>query len=692
MTWVTILKKTKTSNLFFWGILGFLITMANIMAQTPEKAMHSGSRVFSAEQLNATISRLSEAFGPEARPRIEIGVQQVAHFWQPEDGSFDEFAAFCQEHFVKDADALRSLANRFEYNFEQIYGLFTEMGRELSAPVQLDLGPLLPVDLLFAEYNPAAHVTEDLFRTKIAFVVLLNFRQFTLAERLTQGASWSRAHWAQARLANGFSARVPAQVNQKISQAFAEADHYISNYNIYMHQLLSADNKRLFPEGLKLISHWGLRDELKAHYASTDGIQQQKLIEKLMQAIITQTIPAAVIDNSNVTWNPFSGAVTGAAAAPEPNTRYQHLLSVFNAVKLADPYHPMNPTFIDRRFNEGREITESGFRTLLENFIGSPIAKDVAKIIQKRLGRKLEPFDIWYNGFRPRSSHTEAELDRIVAAKYPTIADFQKDLPNILSKLGFSQEMAEFLAGKITVDPSRGVGHALGAARRQDNAHLRTRFGAGGMNYKGYNIAIHELGHNVEQVLSLNKIDHTLLQGVPNTAFTEAFAFAFQVRDLRLLGIEDKNAEAANLTALNTFWATYEIAGVGLVDMAIWNWLYQHPEATPEQLKQAVIQIAREIWNQYYFPVLGHKDCILLAIYSHIIDAGLYLPDYSLGHIIQFQMEDYLKDKNLGQEMERMCRLGTIAPDLWMQAAVGSPISTEPLITAAKLAVKQIKN
>ena len=52
------------------------------------------------------------------------------------------------------------------------------------------------------------------------------------------------------------------------------------------------------------------------------------------------------------------------------------------------------------------------------------------------------------------------------------------------------------------------------------------------MDYKGYNIAVHELGHNVEQTFSLNYVDHTLLAGVPNTAFTEAMAFVFQERDL----------------------------------------------------------------------------------------------------------------------------------------------------------------
>jgi len=63
---------------------------------------------------------------------------------------------------------------------------------------------------------------------------------------------------------------------------------------------------------------------------------------------------------------------------------------------------------------------------------------------------------------------------------------------------------------------------------RSEKAHLRTRVEKMGMNYKGYNIAVHEMGHNVEQTFSLNDNDYTLLQGVPNTAFTEALAFVFQ--------------------------------------------------------------------------------------------------------------------------------------------------------------------
>jgi hypothetical protein len=66
-----------------------------------------------------------------------------------------------------------------------------------------------------------------------------------------------------------------------------------------------------------------------------------------------------------------------------------------------------------------------------------------------------------------------------------------------------------------------------------------------------------------------------------------------------------------------------------------------------------------------------------------MIDAALYLPHYPLGHIIAFQVERHLKERGLAAEMERMCKLGSITPDLWMKQAVGGPISTEPLLRAA---------
>lgn len=211
------------------------------------------------------------------------------------------------------------------------------------------------------------------------------------------------------------------------------------------------------------------------------------------------------------------------------------------------------------------------------------------------------------------------------------------------------------------------------------------------MNYKSFNIAMHELGHNVEQVFSLYRVDHTLIEGVPNTAFTEGFAFVFQARDLDVLGLSRPDPELTAFKALDVFWMTREIAGVGLVDMRVWRWMYEHPDAKPAELREAVVRIAKEVWNAYYADVLGVKDSPILAIYSHMIAYGLYLPDYPLGHIIAFQVEEYLESRDLAKEMERMCSQGRITPNAWMKGAIGKPISTQPMIRAAAKALEVVK-
>jgi hypothetical protein len=474
-----------------------------------------------------------------------------------------------------------------------------------------------------------------------------------------------------------------------------------------MHHLLDDQGRRLFPAKLRLLSHWNLRDEIKSDYKDPqDGLAKQRMIEKVMERIVTQTIPASVVNNPLIDWNPFSNEVkpaavkdsdyapSGKAAAntPEPNTRYARWLEVYRAARLADPYSPTAPTLIARRFNEDRQLPEERVQRMFEQVLASPLASRIAALIQKRLGRPLEPFDIWYDGFRPRTKYSPTELDAIVARKYPNAKAFEKDIPALLEKLGFSPERAKFLADNIVVDPARGSGHAMGAGMRQAKTHLRTRVEKTGMNYKGFNIAVHEMGHNVEQTFSLNAVDYYSLNGVPNTAFTEALAFVFQARDLQLLGLESPDVQAEALKALNDFWATFEICGVSMVDMRVWHWMYDHPQATPEQLRDAVLQIAKEIWNRFYEPVFHKKDVVLLGIYSHMIDSFLYLPDYPLGHMIAFQLEDHMeKTGKIGPEFERVARQGRIAPDLWMKGATGSPVGPEALLAAAEHALSIVK-
>ena len=103
---------------------------------------------------------------------------------------------------------------------------------------------------------------------------------------------------------------------------------------------------------------------------------------------------------------------------------------------------------------------------------------------------------------------------------------------------------------------------------------------------------------------------------------------------MKLLGIKSSNPDIDDLNTLDKFWATYEIMGVSLVDQLVWKWMYENKNCTPEELKKSVINIATEVWNEYYAPVLGVKDSPILAIYSHAIDNPLYLSAYPIGHII----------------------------------------------------------
>jgi hypothetical protein len=652
-------------------------------------------------------SELSAKYGESQHARIVKGVQQAAEYWRTEDGDAPVFEEFVRENFAGDQQTLDILFGRYEYLLEQLNGHMQEINREFRQQSDLDLGKVYPFDEIFAAYSPNAHVIDDFFQNKLAFVVLLNFPLTTLDERLTQGERWTRRQWAEARLALQFSRRVPADVNQAISAAGTDAEQYISEYNIYMHHIVDAKGNRLFPAGMRLLSHWNLRDEIKADYAdAANGLAKQRTIVQVMERIVTQTIPESVINNPYADWNPFDNTVAPASvhdadapdkinvpisAAAEPDTRYATLLNVYRASRKADPYFPNEPTLIARKFNIEREIPEARVKSIFENILTSPLVPKMAKLIQKRLGRPLEPFDIWYNGFKPQSKYSEAELDKIVSAKYPTPDAYKADIPNMLLKLGFSKERAEYLAANIIVDPARGSGHAMGAGMKSAHPHLRTRVGKSGMDYKGFNIAVHEMGHNVEQTFSLNMIDHYLLNGVPNTAFTEAIAFVFQAHDLDLLGITSNDPQAETMKTLNDFWMTYEIAGVGLVDMGVWHWMYDHPDAAPAQLKEAAIAIAKDIWNKYYAPVFGKKDILLLGIYSHMIDSFLYLPDYTIGYLIANQIEEQVKKSgSIGKEIERIVASGSIAPDLWMKNATGSPVSADALLEETEKALRAV--
>jgi len=210
--------------------------------------------------VESVTSALVAKYSDGQRERATRGVKQIASFWRAEDGDAAAFADFARTNFAGDAKTLDALFDRMEFVSEQIDGHMLEIGRELRRQSDLDLGPIYPFDEIMAGYDASAHLNDDLFANKLAFVVLLNFPLTTLEQLLTEGDHWSRRQWAEVRLAERFSRRVPAEVNLAMARATGDAAQFVSTYNIWMHHLVDDAGARLFPPKMRLLEHWNLRD------------------------------------------------------------------------------------------------------------------------------------------------------------------------------------------------------------------------------------------------------------------------------------------------------------------------------------------------------------------------------------------------------------------------------------------------
>lgn len=644
-----------------------------------------------ASQRKGLIKELSAKFND--KKRIETGIDQAAGLWDlKKDGTFKEFQNFCLTYYVEGETAIAALRDKLEYVFERLNGHLIEVSSAFSRWKDVELGAFTPQDELLSKYNAFKHTEDDFFDIKLVFLVLLNFKQESFQSVMKNYQAWSREKWAETKLSEGFQSRVPAAVSDKVFQASNAADTYINGYNIFVNHTRDAEARQLYPDEKRLISHWGLRDELKGCYADANGKPKQELIYEIMRHIVNGTIPREMINSTKYFWNPVKNKLyqpeTGkeAKATPEADRRYSYWFDIFKTTAATDKYYTLNKTYIERRFNVSRKIPEKTVENIFHELLSSPVMAKMTALMKKRLGRDLRPYDIWYPGFDVMPE--QATLDAAVAKQYPTIDDFNRKIPEVLKKLGFSEERAAFLHSHILAEPSRSAGHARGASMRGGRALLRIRTEGGKMDYVAFNVAMHELGHTVEQTFSIELIDHTILEGVPNTAFTEAIAFLFQSKDREVLGIPESADKP--LKILDSYLSTCEIATMALVDMYSWRYLYRHKNCTPKALKAFVLATVKKLWNKYWAKYLGAADGEILGIYSHMIAYGLYLPDYPMGYIICYQIAKYFENNALAVNLERMCKLGNIYPELWMEQAVGSKISPRLLIDDAAAAADQL--
>ena len=335
-------------------------------------------------------------------------------------------------------------------------------------------------------------------------------------------------------------------------------------------------------------------------------------------------------------------------------------------------------------------MPETEVEKLMVDLLESPVRKDIAAFMAKKLGRRLEPFDIYFEDIV--EAKPAGEMNAAVKARFANVKEFEQKLPTVLRELGFSAQDADFLGTHIRVEVCKGAGHAMRPELTGYGAWLRTSSLEKEIGWDGFDTAMHELGHNLEQLCSTYFVSRPSLRGVPNTACTEAFAFLYQGLAKKVLGIEPEGGADRQfaIDSVQTMLAACQIAGPSLLELRAWRWLYAHPKATASELRAEVLRIAQDLWKSYYERDFGPDPYNILAAYQHMIAHPLYLPDYTLGHMMSHQIRSYMRGKDLATETKRITSLGCLTPDLWMKKAVGSPVSPAPLAKDAAEGLKRL--
>ena len=625
------------------------------------------------------------------QPKALAGVARVANRWQESDGDGETFKSFCIKHFITDESDRARLLDRYESALGSIGGHLYEIGRHLRRWTDLRGDEMPEVDNFMAMFDPCPDLSDQFYKQKIAFIALLNFDRPDLSTMLDQGDSWSTDKWAEVRAGWAFGPRIPAEVNDRARKLEHDADMFVSEFHVPVGCMIDDEGKSWFEKDRKLIAHWLIREEIKAGYTEDNGINKQRALSWVMGRHIDGTLPKSVMNSTcEGKWDPRKNTIDGIEQTDILGpVRYEQLLSQRSVANDYDIYFEEHPTAIARKFDLEREIPEKSVEALMIELLEAPVRKDIAKLLSKQLGRPLESFDIYLEDIS--ESGSAAELDEKVTAKFKDELVFQDKLPEVLRDLGYSDEDAEFLGTRVNVEIARGAGHAMRPGIPEYHAWLRTNRLDDRLGWDGFDTAMHELGHNLEQLISTHFVPRPLLRNVPNTACTEAFAFLYQNKAREVVGIqEDDETKAFAVASIEGLLSACQIAGPSLVELYTWRWLYENPETTPEVLRDKMISIADDVWNKYFKDQFGEDPYHILAAYQHMIGYPLYLADYTIGHVISHQIKSHMRGKDLAAETKRICSIGRLTPDLWMKRAVGNGISAKQLIDDAKIGLTQI--
>lgn len=602
------------------------------------------------------VASLKSKFPTDDPKKINSGVEMVYGLWRPSDGNVHDLEVFCLLNYVgqENQDKLAEKLDRFCTN---VYGLKSEMDIRNSMPLDVDTGEMDTLDYSTIEFSLDSAVSEEFFRTKVAFTVVLNFPYIDLPEAEANATRWGHLDWVRYSLSHFFTSRPPQKLIEKQNQLSVKASDFVNNYTIKLNEIpvfKDDDEEPLF--------HWRVRDKLTEYYHSDghDAIEKQNALFDVVEKAVTQDIPKAWLTR------PFSRG-----------ENYEYIRKYYLLDKEEERYGVVD---LDRDvyYEHNVGIQDTQMAGLILEVLGSKEAKQVANLFQTELGRELQPFDLWFN---LESDGPKEDYDRLVAERYPTLEHMQDDIPRILALIGFSNKEAQSIANRILAEPGRGCGHCYTAVSKEFPSRLRVKMN-NPSNMNDFQTFMHELGHAVEGVLSSEQ-PYYLLNGVPCSGVSEAFAFMFEEYAEMALGVGKQDT---SIQDVNMLWSTYEIAGVAKVEVAFWEWLESKSgKVTKAQMVQKMASLCEENWA-YFFGRKSHS----LGMYSHMISHPLYLSNYVLGYLVLQQIKQYVRGKNLAEEMKRMCRLPQTCTNAWMEAAVGARLSAEPLLEAAGEAVNKI--
>jgi hypothetical protein len=647
--------------------------------------------------IEQVVASLVATHGEERRAAAEAGVARVAAGWREEDGDGEAFKSFCVSRFLASAEDRRRLLLRLERLLERLRGHLSELGRELRRWSDLRGDALPAFDDLAARFDPAPDLAAVLHRQGIAHLARLHFDAPDLDTMLREGDRWDDERWAAARVAGAFGPRVPAEAGERSRTARQRAHAFVDGFHVPVGQLVDASGKRLFDTNRRLVAHWLIREQIRAGYDRPDGLARQRALAWVMGRTVDGSVPRSIMEGrAEGDWEPgkntVAGKPPGSLVGPQ---RYAVWLALFEAERALDAHHPAHPTAMARAFEWQREIPLPQVEALLEQVLDAPERADLAAWVAHRVGRSLEAHDIYFD--RVGGESEGADLEALVAQRYPDAAALEQGLPDVLRELGFPEDAADFYGRRVRVEIARGAGHASGPPLIESAAWLRTnaRTDTQGLGWDGFDIAVHELGHNVEQLISSHETPRAALRGVPNAACSEAFAFLFQERARLLIGLPDANpARSADGTMAAEALAAWQIAGPAWVELQAWRWLYDGADAErdPESLRAEVLRLADAAWDRWYAPFFGPDPHHLLAAYQHMIAYPLYLSSYVIGHAIAHQIRAHVEGRDLAGEMRRMCGIGRRTPQAWLQQAVGKTLDATAMMRAGGRAATRLSS